>query len=144
MSHTRFIYHIVFRTKGGEPLILPAWEQELWRYLGGIVRGWKGTAIAINGIPDHVHLLVLLPACDFPTFMRELKAGSSKWAKRHSPNFAWQRRYGAFTVSSSAAPKVRAYIEGQKRHHGKRSFEEEYLELLAKHGVEYDARYLWD
>ena len=81
MSHTRFLYHIVFRTKGGEPLIGPSWENELYKYLGGIVKGLKGIAIEINGMPDHVHLLVLLVPCDFAAFMRELKASSSKWAK---------------------------------------------------------------
>lgn len=76
--------------------------------------------------------------------MRELKASSSKWAKRHSPKFAWQRRYGAFTVSPSVADKVRAYIKNQKNHHVGQSFEDEYLELLEKHGVEFDRQYLWD
>ena len=144
MSHTRFLYHIVFRTKDGEPLIGASWESELYRYLGGIVKGWRGIAIEINGMPDHVHLLVLLAPCDFSAFMRELKASSSKWAKRHSPNFSWQRRYGAFTVSPSVADKVRAYIKNQKNHHSGQSFEDEYLELLEKHGVEFDRQYLWD
>ncbi len=108
------------------------------------MKGWRGIAIEINGMPDHVHLLVLLAPCDFSAFMRELKASSSKWAKRHSPNFSWQRRYGAFTVSPSVADKVRAYIKNQKNHHAGQSFEDEYLELLEKHGVEFDRQYLWD
>lgn len=144
MSHTRFLYHIVFRTKGGEPVIGATWENELHKYLGGIVKGWKGIAIEIYGMPDHVHLLVLMVACDFAAFMRELKANSSKWAKRHNSKFSWQRRYGAFTVSPSVADKVRAYINNQKAHHAKLSFEDEYVELLNKHGVEYDRQYLWD
>ncbi len=100
-------------------MIGASWEGELYRYLGGIVKGWKGIAIEINGMPDHVHLLVLLVPCDFPAFMRELKAGSSKWAKQYNRDFAWQRRYGAFTVSSSVVDKVRAYIKDQKKHHAK-------------------------
>jgi REP element-mobilizing transposase RayT len=144
MSHTRFLYHIVFRTKGGEATIESRWETELYRYLGGIVKGWKGIPIAINGMPDHVHLLILLPPCDFAAFMRELKASSSKWAKRYDPKFTWQRRYGAFTVSSSVAEKVRAYIKNQKNHHMKQAFEYEYMELLEKHGVEFEHKYLWD
>ncbi len=144
LSHTRLLYHIVFRTKRGEPLIGSSWESELYKYLGGIVRGLKGVAIEINGMPDHVHLLVLLEPCDFSTFMRELKASSSKWAKRHDPNFSWQRRYGAFTVSTSVADKVRAYIRNQKSHHAAQSFQDEYLELLERHGVEFDRQYLWD
>lgn len=125
-------------------MIGSSWENELYRYLGGIVRGLKGIAIEINGMPDHVHLLVLLAACDFPAFMRKLKTGSSKWAKRHNPNFSWQRRYGAFSVSSSVAEKVRKYIKNQKYHHARQSFENEYVELLEKHGVEFDRQYLWD
>jgi REP element-mobilizing transposase RayT len=144
MSHTRFLFHIVFRTKDGQPLIGAAWEKELHKYLGGIVKGWKGIPIAINGMADHVHLLVLMVPCDFPAFMRELKAGSSKWAKQHDRDFAWQRRYGAFTVSSSVADKVRSYIENQKSHHAEQTFEDEYLSLLGKHGVEFDPQYLWD
>jgi len=144
MSHTRFLYHVVFRTKGGEALIGASWEGELYRYLGGIVQGWKGTPIEINGMPDHVHLLILLIPCDFPAFMRELKANSSKWAKRYDGNFAWQRRYGAFTVSSSVSDKVRDYIKNQKSHHAKQSFDDEYLALLVKHEVEFDRQYLWD
>jgi len=108
------------------------------------VKGWKGIPIEINGMPDHVHLLVLLVPCDFPAFMRELKANSSKWAKRYNPNFSWQRRYGAFTVSSSVADRVRSYIMGQKNHHAEQSFENEYLELLVRHGVDFDRQYLWD
>ena len=125
-------------------MIGASWETELYRYLGGIVKGWKGIPIEINGMPDHVHLLVLLVACDFSAFMRELKASSSKWAKRHDPGFGWQRRYGAFTVSESVVDKVRDYIKTQKRHHAKQSFEDEYIALLNKHGVEYDREYLWD
>jgi len=125
-------------------MISAAWENDLYKYLGGIVKGWKGVPIIINGMPDHVHLLVLLAPCDFAAFMRELKAYSSKWAKQHNQHFAWQRRYGAFTVSSSVADKVREYIRNQKKHHSKRSFEDEYLELLVKHGVEFEPDYLWD
>ena len=125
-------------------MIGSAWESELHKYLGGIVKGWKGIPIEINGMPDHVHLLVLLEPCDFTAFMRELKSNSSKWAQLQNGNFAWQRRYGAFTVSSSVADKVRLYIKDQKKHHVKQSFEDEYLALLEKHGVEFDRQYLWD
>ena len=144
MSHTRFLYHIVFGPKDRLPLIAASWENELHRYLAGIVKGQGGEAIEINGMTDHGHLLVRLEPGDFPTFMRELKARSSKWAKRHEPKFAWQRRYGAFTVSESAANAVRDYIRRQKEHHGNRTFEEEYAGLLRNHQIEFDEKYLWD
>ena len=143
MSHTRFLYHIVFGTKDRFPLIGESWENELYAYLTGIVKSHNGDAIAINGMPDHVHLLVRLEPCDFPAFMRELKASSSKGAKRHQPKFAWQRRYGAFTVSESAVDAVRSYIRNQKVHHRKRTFEDEYMELLRRHYVEFDEKYVW-
>jgi len=145
MSHTRFLYHIVVGTKERFPLIGESWEKELYAYLTGIVRHHNGDLIAINGMPDHVHLLVHLEPCDFPAFMREMKASSSKWAKRHEPKFAWQRRYGAFTVSESAVDMVRNYIRNQKAHHQKkRTFVDEYTELLRRHKVDFDERYMWD
>jgi len=112
--------------------------------MAGIIKAIGGDAIEINGMPDHAHILVRLEPCDFPAFMRELKASSSKWAKRHQPKFAWQRRYGAFTVSESAVDTVRDYIRRQKEHHLKRTFEKEYAVLLRRHSVEFDEKYLWD
>jgi REP element-mobilizing transposase RayT len=78
MSHSRLIYHFVFATKDRVPLISERWENELYAYLAGIVKNHKGQAIIINGMPDHVHLLIILEPCDLPAFMRELKASSSR------------------------------------------------------------------
>jgi REP element-mobilizing transposase RayT len=143
MSHTHFLYHIVFATKDRMPLIGEC-EAELYKYLSGIVRNHGGVLLAVGGMPDHVHLLVRLGPCDFPAFMRELKASSSRWAKQHQPKFSWQRRYGAFTVSESVEDKVQRYILHQKSHHGKQSFEDEYKALLTRHRVQFDEKYLWD
>jgi REP element-mobilizing transposase RayT len=125
-------------------LISESWEAELYRYIAGTVKNHGGDLIEVNGMPDHVHLLVRLDPGDFPAFMRELKASSSKWAKRHQPKFSWQRRYGAFTVSESSVDAVRKYIRNQKAHHQKRTFEDEYVELLRRHNVEFDEKYVWD
>lgn len=146
MSHTHFLFHIVFGTKDRVPLISETWESEMYRYLGGIIKGHKGIPIEINGMPDHVHLLVRLGPVDaFADLMRELKASSSKWAKqKHQPKFSWQRRYGAFTVSESASNAVRNYIRGQKEHHKKQGFEDEYKDLLRLHKIEFDERFLWE
>ncbi len=144
MSHTRFLFHIVFATKDRIPLISRSWETDLYRYMAGIIKAIGGDAIEINGMSDHVHILVRLEPGDFPAFMRELKASSSKWAKRHQPKFAWQRRYGAFTVSESAVEAVRKYIRDQELHHRKRTFEDEYVELLRRHNVEFDEKYVWE
>ena len=145
MSYTHLLYHIVFATKDRVRLISPAWEDELYRYLGGIVKNHGGEPIEINGMPEHGHLLVRLKQLpSLPDFMRELKASSSKWAKRHNSKFSWQRRYGAFTVSESMSEAVRKYIQNQKFHHKEQTFEDEFTELLRLHNVEYDSKYLWD
>jgi len=145
MSYTHLLYHIVFATKDRVRLISPAWEDELYRYLGGIVKNHGGEPIEINGMPEHGHLLVRLKQLpSLPDFMRELKASSSKWAKRHNSKSSWQRRYGAFTVSESMSEAVRKYIQNQKLHHKEQTFEDEFTELLRLHNVEYDSKYLLD
>jgi putative transposase len=145
MSYTHLLFHIVYGTKHRLPIIHESWESELYKYLGGIVRNHRGEAIEINGMPDHVHLLVRLqPVEALSDFLRELKASSSKWAKGKAPRFGWQRRYGAFSVSESVSDAVRKYIRNQKEHHTKQTFEEEYLELLRLHDVPFDPKYLWE
>ena len=146
MSHTHFLFHIVFGTKDRMPLISETWEKELYKYLGGIIRNHSGEPIEINGMPDHAHVLTRLDLkTPFPDFMRELKSSSSRWIRsNHQPKFSWQRRYGAFTVSESASDAVRKYIRNQKEHHQKRNFEEEYKSLLNNHKIAFDERYLWE
>lgn len=145
MSHTHFLYHIVFATKDRLPIIKKEWRNETYAYLGGIVKNFEGVPIEINGISDHVHLLVRLqPKLAFSDFMRELKASSSKWIRQnHYEKFSWQSRYGAFTVSESQVGKVRKYIQNQEAHHRKFDFTEEYTALLEAHKVEFDKDYLW-
>src|SRR5689334_5283940 len=118
MSYTHLLYHFVFATKDRLPLISPAWEDELYRYLGGIIKSHGGEPIEINGMLEHTHVFARLkPIPGLADFMRELKASSSKWAKQQNPKFSWQRRYGAFTVSESMSDTVRQYVRDQKMHH---------------------------
>lgn len=93
-----------------------------------------------------IHLLVRLKAkYSISGFLQELKADSSKWTKRkHFARFSWQVRYAAFTVSESQFEKVRKYIQGQQEHHKRKSFKDEYIELLKAHNVEFDEQYLWN
>ena len=146
MSYTQIYLHIVFATKDRLPLISYAWEDEMYRYLGGIIRGLGGEPIEINGMTEHVHILTrLLPVRAISDIMRELKANSSRWAKKtHQPKFSWQRRYGAFSVSESLADTVQEYIRRQKLHHQKQTFEDEYREILRLHQIDFEDRYLWD
>ena len=147
MAHTftNLLTHALFSTKDRRPMIYPEWQSDLHAYLGGIVTNLRGKPVLINGPSDHVHLLFVLPASlALSDFMEKLKANSSKWAKEHARGFAWQTGYTAFSVSQSKLNEVRAYIGNQEAHHRKRTYQEEVLALLERHGIDYDARYLFD
>ncbi len=146
MSHTHLLYHIIYGTKNRLPLIAESWESEFYKQTGGIVRNHHGVAIEINGMPDHLHMLVRLkPIVAVADFLREIKSISSGWIRRtYEPTFRWQRRYGAFSVSESVSDAVRRYIKNQKQHHKQQTFEDEYKELLRLHNVPFDEQYLWE
>jgi putative transposase len=138
----------VFSTKERRRLITPALQERLWPFLGGIARQNDMKALAVGGVEDHVHLLLSLPATvAIAKAMQLIKGGSSKWIHETFPDqrlFAWQEKYGAFSVSVSQLDTVINYIENQREHHRTKTFKEEFLELLKKHRIEYDERYLWD
>jgi len=140
MSYTNFLYHIVFGTKGRLPMINDEIRTRFYAYLGGTIRGLGGIALEINGMGDHIHILVKLkPTILFSDFVRDLKSNSSVWAKQNGiPKFAWQRRYGAFTVSESQGPIVRKYIRNQQQHHKKFDFRTEFEKLLTSNGIAVD------
>jgi REP element-mobilizing transposase RayT len=145
-TYTSFHYQFTFSTKNREPWIIPTIETRVWAYIGGIARKHKMTAVQIGGIEDHIHALVLAPPTIAPSQIAQyLKGDSSKWIHEEFPKlrgFAWQHGYGGFTVSKSQVLDVTAYIKNQRKHHRKTTFHDEYLELLKKHGVDYDVRYL--
>jgi putative transposase len=144
MSYTNLLYHIVYATKERAPLITKTLRPRLHEYLGGTVRSLGGVAIEINGVADHVHILAKLrPTISVSEFMSKLKSGSSGWAKRQTAGrFAWQARFGAFTVSESQVKRVRRYINNQEEHHRTKSFEEEFKALLLAHKIDFDAAHL--
>jgi hypothetical protein len=119
----------------------------LYAFLGGGVRDERGIALAINGMPDHIHILAKLHQDKgISEVVRGLKSVSSAWIKKTFPamdGFSWQGGYSAFTVGESRVEDVRRYIENQETHHRKRTFEEELTALLEAHRVEYDRRFLW-
>jgi putative transposase len=138
-------YHLVFSTKGREPVIAAAWRSKLHGYFRGVVEGLGGQCEIVGGADDHVHLLVRLNAMHrLADVMRELKKASSAWVRedRAQRGFAWQEGYAAFTVSASGMDEVRRYIENQEEHHRERSFREELVIMLKRSGVKYDERYL--
>lgn len=141
-------YHVVFSTKYRKQTINEQLREELCRYLGGIVRAEKGCLREIGGMPDHVHLLVgIPPTVALSDAIRLLKTNSSKWVNERFDRlakFQWQTGYAAFTVSLSQRDTVARYIRNQAEHHRQRSFEEEFVELLERHQIEYDPQYLFE
>ena len=137
-------YHWVCSTKERRRFIKPEWRDRLHEYFGGTVRGLDGVALKVGGVEDHLHALIgLKPVHCLSDFSRELKKATSVWAAaNHDREFAWQEGYSIFAVSVSLMEKVSHYIEHQEEHHRERTFEEELKQLLEKHGVKYDPKYL--
>jgi REP element-mobilizing transposase RayT len=145
---TNLLYHIVFSTKHRHPIITKAIRDDLYAYIGGIVRGEGGVLLEIGGMPDHVHLVVRFRAePSVATMLRKIKSKSSQWlnAKPNRPGrFQWQVGYGAFTVSASQLAKVRNYVRNQEQHNRRATFQDEFRQLLMRNGIEYNERYIWD
>ena len=120
-------------------------KKELFAYMGALVKELKGKPIIINGMSDHIHLLILLPPnVSISDAMRFVKANSSRWVKeRFGKKFAWQKGFGAFSVSRSNVDAVAKYIKEQEQHHRGFDLKTEYISLLEKNEVEYDERDLW-
>jgi len=146
MSHTHAanLVHCVFSTKERRNLIPADLQERLNAYLIGIGSNLGLKILAAGGTSNHVHLLIgLPPTLTLSEAMQKLKANSSRWLGEQGTHFEWQKRYGAFSVSPSLVSAVQAYIRNQAEHHRKRSFEEEFLALLKKSGVAYDAERLF-
>jgi len=147
--HQHLLYHIVFSTKGRQPLLQDdIFRDSVWRYMVGVASNIEGHALRVGGYFDHAHLLLRIPAkTAVADFVRQLKASTSKHIneqKDSSAKFHWQDGYGVFTVSRSKVDAVAAYIDRQMEHHSKQTFQDEYLKMLADHEVEYDPKYLWE
>jgi putative transposase len=145
MSYTRFLYHIVFRTKNSKHTIPEQHKNELYAYIMGIINNKKSKLYRIGGIPDHIHLLIdIHPTFAVSDFMKELKEYSSKWMLTN-PNFpdfeGWAVSFAGFTYSLNEKQTIIDYIKNQKEHHKKFSFEEEYRQFLMENGIDIDERY---
>ena len=144
MSHTHasVLVHCVFSTKNRADSIPDC--AALWRYIAILARDNKIMLLAAGGTKNHVHLLMVVPpVLPLATVMKELKGSSSRWLHEHGHRFAWQEGYGAFSVNPSQRQTVIDYIDGQNEHHAKWSFEQEFMTLLKKSGVEYDPRFVF-
>ena len=144
MSHTYSSnrVHVIFSTKGRTRCLSEELQPKLWAYMAGIARNHGFDAIKIGGATDHVHVLLLLsPTIPLAKAVQMVKGSSSHWLNEtelSGKKFAWQEGYGAFSVSASQTDDVVRYIANQAMHHARRNYEEEFLEFLKKHGIEYD------
>jgi putative transposase len=146
-TYTQIYIQVVFAVEGRQSLIAPEHNDELQKYITGIVSAQKQKLIAINNMPDHLHMLLgLRPDAALSDLVRDIKANSSSFIKGKrwvQGRFSWQEGFGAFSYSRSQLGAVIRYIENQQKHHARKSFLNEYTALLDKFEVEYDPRYIF-
>ena len=146
-TFTQIHIHAIFTVQDRDCIISKTWEEELYKYIGGIVRNNKHKLLAINGMPDHLHLLIgLRPSQSISDLMQDIKGSSSKWINEKKfikDRFSWQEGYGAFSYRKRDLPSVMNYINNQKVHHQKQTFMNEYIEILKEFGIDYDERFLF-
>lgn len=146
-TYTQIYIHIVFAVAGRQNLIDSAHNEQFQKYVTGIVSAQQHKLIAINNMPDHVHVLIgLRPNLALSDLVRDIKANSSRFIKEKRwvmGRFAWQEGFGAFSHSQSQLDTVIRYIKNQQKHHARKSFREEYVEMLEKFGVLYDHKYIF-
>ena len=128
-------------------LIHASWKDELYKYMAGIIRGREQKLMIINGMPDHIHILLgLKPDCSLSDLVREIKSNSSKWINENfmsREKFQWQTGFGAFSVGQREIKIVIDYIFSQEIHHGNKKFRAEYAELLKDNQIEFENQYLF-
>ena len=138
-------YHITFSTRYRTPCIKHDWIDRLHAYVGGVVNQLDGEALKVGGVGDHIHILISLKTTHrLSDVMREVKKSSSKWVHEtiQYPPFVWQDGYAAFSVGPTTCDTVASYIENQKEHHRRCSFQEELARMLDAAGIIYDPKYL--
>jgi len=147
-TYSQIYIQIVFAVKNRQALISNEWDTELYKYITGIISNKGQKMLAINGVADHIHILIgMKPTCCLSDLVREVKKASNTFIKEKeftSHKFEWQSGYGAFSYSHSALDNVIKYVNNQKEHHKKKSFKEEYKDFLIKFNVEHEDQYLFD
>lgn len=146
-TFTQCYFHLVFAVKNRDALIRKSWKNELEMYITGIVQNHKHKLLAINSMPDHIHIFIGYNVNQLITnLVEEIKTSSNSWIKKENLSkfrFEWQKGYGAFTHSHSQIDAVVKYILNQEAHHQKKSFREEYLEILKKNEIEFIDDYVF-
>ena len=147
MAYTQILYQIVYSTKNRKPVLKEERQDELFKYLYGILKNKKCHVYIINGVEDHIHIVTHLhPTVALSSLIKDMKIASSKWIKEKnifSDFSGWQDKYGAFTYSIKDKDRLIEYVKNQKKHHKTKSFKEEFIELLNEHEIDFDEKYLW-
>jgi len=147
-TYTQITIHIVFAVKKRENIIKKEYRDELYKYITGIIHNKNHKLLEINGVSDHIHILIgLNPSMALSDLVRDIKNNSSKFINEKrwmKGKFQWQVGYGGFSYSRSQRSTIIAYIQNQEKHHRQESFKEEYLKILLKFDVEYDEQYVFD
>ncbi len=147
-TFTQIYIQIVFAVRNREALIQPEWEEDLFKYITGIVQKKDQKMLAINGTKDHLHIFIgMKPTCCLSDLVREVKKSSISYIKEQKyikSAFYWQKGFGAFSYSHSQLDQVIRYINNQKQHHKKKSFKQEYTALLKAFNIEFKNEYLFD
>ena len=138
-SYVSSVFHVVFSTKERAPLIRVDLQPRLWNYLAAIARNHRIHVLAVGGIENHVHILMVLPTdTKLSDAVRILKANSSRWMRETVSSFAWQEGYGGFSVSPSHLDGATQYIGNQRAHHARRSYEQEFLSMLQAANISHE------
>jgi len=147
-TYTQLYFHVIFAVKGRRNHISKKWKDELYKYITGIILNKSQKLMIINGMPDHLHLLIgTKPNCNLSDLVRDIKANSSKWINEKQfikGKFEWQTGFGAFTIGQSQISKIVNYIKNQEVHHTKKTFKEEYTGFLNAYEIDYKNKYLFD
>jgi REP element-mobilizing transposase RayT len=147
-TYSQLYVHLVFAVKGRQSLIHSEWKEVLYKYIAGIIRNQKEKLMMINGMADHVHLLIgIKPDKSISDLVRDIKSHSSKFINEQGfvqGRFEWQEGFGAFSVSQSQVPKLIGYIQNQETHHKKRSFHAEYMRFLKAYEIDFKPEYLFE
>lgn len=146
-TYTKIHIQLVFTVQNRFCLITDKWKDELYQYIAGIIRNNNHKLLAINGMPDHIHILVgLRPTQSISELMKDIKGDTSRWINDKgfvNGRFSWQEGYGAFSYCRSEVKMITDYINNQLIHHQGKDFLNEYRALLDEFGVEYDEKYLF-
>jgi REP element-mobilizing transposase RayT len=147
-TYSQIYLQVVFAVKGRENLIAQSWKDELHKYISGIIKEKEQKPIIVNGMPDHIHAFIgLKPSMRISDLVRDIKNNSSKFINEKGwikGKFSWQEGYGVFSYSHSHIERVYNYILNQEEHHRKKTFKDEYLELLKKFEIEFKEAYVFD